>query len=333
MSLILAAVGCEVFLRLRGYNGEPSSNADNVYEVADPVLDWRYVPYSQYIRGRVVSRYNSAGFRDDEHAVLRPQGTVRLVVVGDSVTEGFGVEWDSVFARIVQTHLGRGAEVINLAMRGLNAPQEVHLLRSVGLAYQPDLVVVNFVLNDCEFPSSLRAGRALNRDNDARVHVLNLPIHPGLKRKLKESAFLYFVKERVENLRGRLLDLEDRDHTTRVWSQESNRQKVLRSFDALREIRESNKIDVVILVWPLITDYGRYPYRSIHEWIVNAAHARGLATIDLLPLYSTMDARALQVAGEDNVHPNGAGHRIAAEAFLRWFEQSALHRARAQAED
>lgn len=96
--------------------------------------------------GKVVYRYNRAGFRDVEHEVEKPSGIQRIVVLGDSVTERYGVEWRDVFANILQSRLGEKHEVINIAAGGLNTPQEVHLLEKEGLRYKPDLVVINYRL-------------------------------------------------------------------------------------------------------------------------------------------------------------------------------------------
>ncbi len=144
------AIG-EAILRLVGYRGAPQSNISNIYEVQDPILDWRYIPNSEVQLGGLVFKYNRAGFRDVDHEVNKPKGITRIMVVGDSVSEGNGVRSEAVFSRALQARLGPGYEVINIAAGGLNTPQEVHLFESEGLQYKPDLVIINFVLNDIDF--------------------------------------------------------------------------------------------------------------------------------------------------------------------------------------
>jgi len=99
----------------------------HTYPVDDPILDYRHAGNLEIKLGKVVYRYNSSGFRDVDHELEKPLGIKRIVVVGDSVAEGHGVEWESVLARIIQNRLS-DEEVINIAGGGLNTPQEIHLL-------------------------------------------------------------------------------------------------------------------------------------------------------------------------------------------------------------
>jgi lysophospholipase L1-like esterase len=315
-SLAVSLVATEVVLRVLGHHGAPGSVISNIYVVGDPILDWRYVPNSERREGRVEYRYNAAGFRDRDHAIEKPPGTFRLVVIGDSVAEGFGVEWPGVFASLLQSRLGPRCEVINVAASGLNTPQEVHLLEQVGLRYGPDVVIVNFVLNDVDFYTQFAAAKRFEERKDAEIGTLGLRIDPRLKRLLKSSAVIYFVKERVENLQGRLFGREQLDHYSRIWSSAENREKVRQGFARLAELRKEGRLDIVVVIWPLLADYTRYPFRWIHEWVGREAAAAKLPVIDLLETFSRVPYRELQVTAEDNVHPNAVGHRLAVDAFL-----------------
>jgi len=319
-SLLVSGLALEVGLRVLGHGGQPQAAMSNVYKIDDPVLDWRYVPRSEYREGDVGYHFNSAGFRDAERSVKKPPGIKRLVVLGDSVTVGLGVRWETAFSSYVQGRLGREFEVVTIAQGGLNTPQEVHLLERSGLVYEPDVLVVNFVLNDCDFYSELEGAGDYVAGVNSRIGLLfNMPVDPRLKQMLKSSALIYFVKSRLENVKGRISGREYTDHYTRIWAQEENRRKVTRGFDRLAESQKEHRFEVVVIVWPLITDYPRYGFASIHEWVSQEAEKRGFSSIDLLPAFSGESYRNLQVTAEDNVHPNALGHRIAAERFVAWF--------------
>jgi len=323
VSIAVSLALAEVTLRLLGHRGEPFSRISNIYLVDDPILDWRYVPNSELRSGRVVYRYNTAGFRDRNHDQRKPAGIERIVVLGDSVTEGYGVEWADVFARVLQSRLGDRHEVINIAAGGLNTPQEIHLLESVGTKYNPDLVVLNFVLNDVDFYTKFAPAQRAAEEGDSRIAMLNLPIPPSIKRLLKSSALIYFVKDRLESLRARLITGQaGGDYYDRIWASEANRRKVTDGFSRLAALQASGHFDVLIMIWPLMTAYQAYRFEWVHEWVAREAKKAGFAVIDLLPRFSTVPYRKLQVSAEDNVHPNALGHRLGAEEFLAWYRSS-----------
>ena len=324
VSIAIALAVTELALRLLGYRGEPMSRISNIYLVDDPVLDWRYVPNSELRSGRVVYRYNAAGFRDRDHGLQKPAGIERILVVGDSVTEGYGVEWTDVFAPVLQSGLGDRYEVINIAGGGLNTPQEVHLFERVGLKYRPDLVVLNFVLNDVDFYTRFHAAQRAGERGESRIALFNVSVPPAVKRFLKSSALIYLVNDRVQTLRETVFGTKGAgDYFDRIWASEANRRKVTDGFSRLAALRKQGDFQVVVVIWPLITDYRGYRFRWIHEWVAAEGTKFGLDVIDLLPHFSSSPYRSLQVSAEDTVHPNAAGHRLGAEALLAWLRSPA----------
>lgn len=227
VSFLIMGFFLEGVLRWLGHRGVPFASISNIYRIDDAILNWRYVPNSVVSEGKVDYRYNRAGFRDVDHSIRKLSGIKRIIVVGDSVTEGYGVEWKYVFANLLQSRLGPQREVIVLAAGGLNTPQEVHLLKQEGLSYAPDLVVINFVLNDADFFTRFDEAQRYSAEMAARIGLFNLPVPPVVKRALKSSALVYFVKERVENLKGRLLGLEEIDYYSRLWANDENRRRVI----------------------------------------------------------------------------------------------------------
>jgi len=125
----------------------------------DPELGWSGRPNA---RGRVRSgsmdytiALNSAGFRDPERALQKPAGTARVVVLGDSVAWGWGVEQGERFSDLLEARLGPGVEVLNLACPAHGTDQQYWTLIASGFGYQPDAVLLCFVLNDV--PEALAA--------------------------------------------------------------------------------------------------------------------------------------------------------------------------------
>src|SRR5215472_4056700 len=96
---------------------------------------------------------NALGFREPRLPAPKPPGTVRIVVLGDSFTQGYGVDESDAYPRRLEALLGawdrsRSYEVINLGVPGSSPPDYLYNLREVGLAYHPDVVVVGVMAND-----------------------------------------------------------------------------------------------------------------------------------------------------------------------------------------
>jgi hypothetical protein len=119
--------------------------------VSDPVrhhrlrADWRGTvqgfPY----------RTNALGLRERDLVTPRPAGAVRVLMLGDSFTEGGGfADADTVPRRVERALRARcaGVEVVNGGIASYSPILEYLLLQEVGTAVAPDLVVVNLDMTD-----------------------------------------------------------------------------------------------------------------------------------------------------------------------------------------
>src|SRR5262249_1431354 len=86
----------------------------------------RLIPNSTFwhtsIDGHWEFRTNAQGFRDDEdYTYDKPAGTRRVLVLGDSHTQGFEVRQSSTFAKVLEHRLrvrGVQAQVLNAGISG-----------------------------------------------------------------------------------------------------------------------------------------------------------------------------------------------------------------------
>lgn len=100
--------------------------------------------------GDAFVRINSAGFRDREHSVVKPAHTLRIAVLGDSMTEALQVDVSQTFWSILEQNLlrcsglkGRAPEVLNFGVSGYGTAQEYLLMERVW-RFQPDIVLLVF---------------------------------------------------------------------------------------------------------------------------------------------------------------------------------------------
>ena len=105
--------------------------------------------------GSLVST-NSFGHRDREIPVEKPPRGFRVLAIGDSVTFGHGVRAEQTWPEALERQLAARfpelrVEVVNTAVPGNSPFQEYHDLRRA-LVFEPDAVVIQFVLNDLVEP-------------------------------------------------------------------------------------------------------------------------------------------------------------------------------------
>ncbi|PIR48224.1 hypothetical protein COU80_05795 [Candidatus Peregrinibacteria bacterium CG10_big_fil_rev_8_21_14_0_10_55_24] len=115
---------------------------------------------------RTFVQISSQGFRDMEHALAKPQGTLRIAVLGDSFTEAMQVEQHEAFWSVIKEELvectDKPIEVLNFGVGGYGTAQELLMLRERALAFDPDIVVLAFFTsNDVRNNSRVLEGNPL----------------------------------------------------------------------------------------------------------------------------------------------------------------------------
>jgi len=81
----------------------------------------------------------------------------------------FDDAWPQRVERRLARERGERWEAVNLAEPGLNAVQEASRLASEGFAYEPDVVIVAYVLNDSEDETAAEARRAADWVEEQRL--------------------------------------------------------------------------------------------------------------------------------------------------------------------
>src|SRR6516164_3441198 len=122
----------------------------------DGVTLRRLIPNSTFwhtsIDGKWEFRTNAQGFRDDEdYKYEKPAGQRRILVLGDSHTQGYEVHQSATFAKVLERRLrqeGLDAQVLNTGISGFGTAEELMFLEHEGMKFHPDVVVLAFFEND-----------------------------------------------------------------------------------------------------------------------------------------------------------------------------------------
>ncbi len=124
--------------------------------VANPRLSFAHVPNrSAFLMGAPVS-INSHGLRDREYSLAKPRDVYRIVMLGDSTTFGWGVPVEQTVAKILERQLNASAhhdrrfEVLNAGVGNYGTVQEFNHYLTYDRAFSPDLVILEYFINDPE---------------------------------------------------------------------------------------------------------------------------------------------------------------------------------------
>lgn len=270
---------------------------------ADPRLIYELVPGD-------TCRVNSLGFMDIERTLNKPSNTFRILLIGDSIAQGQGVPRHARFGNLVETRLqsedpSRSLEVINLAITGYSTSQELVVLESIGMRFQPDLILWSYVLNDPAHPVFHDANGELGR-------YFYRPVWRG--RHYVEKKWFKAREKTFKSTCGSEFHL---------LLHCAYRNQVIEQIGLLGEISARNGVPVVFLIHPLLeqnSSLARYPFQPLHDDLRQIASAAGLHVIDLAEAVQGESPESLSVSTSggryDPWHPNETGHGLFAEYLL-----------------
>jgi hypothetical protein len=145
---------------------------------------------------------NKQGFRDHrDFPYNRDDDILRIIVLGDSHTQGFEVRQDHTYAAVIERYLGSQSwqsEVINAGLSGVGTAEEAVLLEYEGLKYNPDVVVLGFYAND--FEDNIKSDLFRLENDELTVNKTShapgtavLKVHNAIAplRWLSENSYLY----------------------------------------------------------------------------------------------------------------------------------------------
>lgn len=297
----------------------------------DPDLGWRLKPGAVDFWGGEPVHINAHGLRGPERAFAKPAGTRRVLVLGDSVTFGFGIAADeqTLPARVERElahSLTLPVECINAGVDGYSTWQEHLFLQRTGLRYEPDVVVVAFVLNDVDERFGLKrfggAGEGFQLEHTFSAEApewIQSSAIAWFARALR-GRFAYGRDVREGARRSELMDtfavlLEPgRADVRDAWT------STLADLDlVVRTCRERN-VAVVLALLPYATQLYRPELDSPRAILEPFAAGRDLPFVDVRAAFLRA-VREGSVSIEDlfldPCHPRALGHELAAREIAR----------------
>jgi lysophospholipase L1-like esterase len=309
---------------------------DKIHYLVGPDTLWCYEPdqrVSQPSKG-VEYIINSKGLRGPEFPERKPDGEIRLLTIGDSVTFGHLVSEEETYPHYLQKYLEGSApdkslRVINCGVNGYSTREELLFLRKKGINYDPDIVLFGFVLNDASIYA--RQYRLLTFKE-----MLSRNRHPGrMERMFRFLSRLHFVRA-ITNILEEVIIQEDLIDEIREKRNHLNREIMyLDSEEALRGLEttknelgqisrllDDHRIEMVFVVFPtkyqleetIIPDE---PQRILEEY----CNEDDIRYLDLMPIFLNRDWNNLYI---DNVHLSAEGNALVAEEIGRYLDKISI---------
>ena len=198
--LIFSLLLSEVCLRI----WTPSSLLYKQVRQSDPILHHSFKPSAWYIERKeefeVEVRTNSLGLRDREYG-QEIAGAFRIIVLGDSFTEGVGVDLDSTYPKQLEDALNvlsgnHKFVVFNFGIAGYSPILEYLILEQKGMALHPDLVILSYDMTDVQ-EDVLYAEDAVFDSTGAPIRVNPSLPDFGQATRFPRGAFKTFLQENL----------------------------------------------------------------------------------------------------------------------------------------
>ncbi|MBN1687615.1 MAG: SGNH/GDSL hydrolase family protein [Candidatus Omnitrophica bacterium] len=300
------------------------------FYIHDDLLGWKLAENNHVVLH--TSEYhtdvqtNSQGFRDREHSQIKPEGTYRILGLGDSFTFGFGVEGEETYLVQMEKKLNDMTdrkityEIINMGIPGYSFLQESLLFKEKAIQYQPDMVMIGFDVND-------------HVDSLEPFHV---PYDGFLLRA--ESVQQPFIKERLFLsrhfksvhliLRGVELlyeYLHSGDETSASKRSQEALNFVEKRLQIMSQISHEKGIRLVLFFiphrgqvhpgWFKEPSFYRY-FDDLEKRLSEICAQHGVLYIDLLPELLRVAQKGERLYFKADGHWNSRGHQVAADYLL-----------------
>jgi lysophospholipase L1-like esterase len=284
---------------------------------------------------------SSFTYRTDEHGFRNPSPwpeRAEIVVLGDSLAFGYGVEDDKTWTALLAQQLP-GQRIINLGLVGAAPQQYLRIYETFGQALQPDVVLFClFPGNDLgdagRFDEWLKGGAQGNylegRFADPDAHV-----ERSLRGVLEQSYLITLLRSgrsrAASSFRGRTIDFPDGSRlqlAPAVYAKNEplarpdhpNFRLVLETVEQARALAEQGGSQFLVLLVPTKEEVylpllDEPPPTAIAPFLA-AFDEAGIPYLDLTPHLQASAREGERLFFEVDGHPNAAGYRRIADVVL-----------------
>ncbi len=306
LSLLAVLAFVEIAVRLTQADGqnfdiEMWRYAKDMKQVSDiPGMGHEHVPGQTGTYMGVPVTINSHGWRDQEYSLKKPDGVVRIMMLGDSVTFGWGTPPEGITSNILEERLnqlenGREYEILNTGIGNSNTAMQTAYFLNSGYRYNPDLVILNYFINDAEPTPS--------RNSNVLIEHLYSAV---------------FLAGRFDILMREYLGKKDwsRYYQDLYRADQLGWQATQRAISQLSNYCRKHAIPLLIVHYPELHQLSPYPFQEERNLVATVVKAESVPFLDLLPGVLNEEPHTLWVTPTD-AHPNGKAGEIFAQQIFQ----------------
>ena len=289
---------------------------------------------------------NSRGLRGSHEIDYDPGGHWRVLIHGDSMTFGNGVDEDHVFVSRTEKQLqarGLDAQVVNMGVSAYGSSLEYLYFREEGRRYKPDVVVIAVFLGN-DFIDDYRDGVFTLSDDELIYHPFEVPwlnrmTNTALYQFIASRSHLFvFLRARLTHVPGQQQEVQAYTDFDRFDEMYTFNEAVLLAF--YQEIKNAQAQPIILLLpspWQLLATYNLpatgdyFPQAGAYrEALLQTCAEQHLRCLDMLPVLAsaTDDPWRLflhDADGNPDFHYNEAGHALVANTLTDALEDLYRH--------
>ncbi len=316
LALLAAEAIVRIFRLAPGIKPIELSSYDCIYKRStNPILGFELKANCRSDNPDFIQTYertNSHGQRDRERTLRKPDGVRRILLLGDSVVEGYGLRESETISRQLEALWPNGStEVLNFGVSAYCTRAEVELLETKGLRFDPDVVVLLFVENDFD---------NFNREAFPLGGTIDRPA--VVKALFRRSHFF-----RLASIRLNLFHFGAEADPVR-WNQEAiGDNNVAEGLRRFRQLADRRGFQPLVAIWPRflddhVADVCFMPQSSEQLVVEYLAAMHNIPSVRLSEFFRRHRAESagavnprLRYSLGDELHPSPEGARVAAEAL------------------
>lgn len=301
VTCVISLFAAEIVLRLKNstmdnYDIEMWRYSSELKQVSpDPVLGHIHKPSREAVLQNVNIRIDENGLRGAS-AADASDFTRRIVVLGSSITLGWGVEEGDTMTSQLESRLrdaGEDVRVLNAGIGNYNSPRYVKRFMDRLTQLDPTDIVVHYFLRDAETLEP-GGGNFLLRNSQLAVTV-------------------WIAVNRVFGSSGHGSLVE---HYRSVYAPDAiGRQAMEAALKQLAEYGRENNIRLYLAMVPDVHNLEDYQFGFIHEELQNLSEELGYRYVDLKPAFGNLSPEDVWAMPGDP-HPNALGHKLMADAIF-----------------